>query len=210
LSESSTGRRPRTHDEARVSDQVIALVASIGGLHALAEVLGCLPADFGAALVIVQHLEPGRQSQMAEILGRRTKLVVEQAGSHCRLCPGVAWVAPPNYHLLVDASGWLSLTQSDRVHFVRPAAEPLLVSLAAHFGPRATAVILTGSGLDGSLGVRAIKGAGGTVIVQDRVTSRHWGMPGAAIATGCVDQILPLDEIGPALLNLIAMRRVHG
>lgn len=210
MSLSLTGTSHRKAGETGEPYQVIALAASIGGIQALGEILGSLPADFGAALVIVQHVEPKRPSRLAEILGRRTQLSVAQVGSPCRLCPGVAWIAPPNYHLIVDADGWLLLTQTDPVHFLRPSAEPLLISLAAHFGRRATAVILTGSGEDGSVGVQAIKRAGGRVIIQDRLTSKHWGMPGAAAATGCVDLILPLGEIGPALLKLIEIQRVYG
>jgi two-component system chemotaxis response regulator CheB len=189
--------------------EVVAMAASVGGLRALGDVLSSLPTDFDAAIVIVQHLDPHHHSLMAELLGRRTRLPVSQANHKSLLTPGTAWVAPPDHHLLVEAGGTLALTQTDRVHHLRPAADPLLESLAGYARERATAVILTGSGTDGAAGVRAIKARGGTVIAQDQNSSENWGMPHAAILTGCVDMILPLEKIGQALMKLIAARQAH-
>lgn len=183
---------------------VIAMVASVGGLAAFESLLAGLPADLPAALLVVQHLEPNRPSLLAEILGRHTGLIVKQAEPGDRLRPGAVFIAPPDRHLLVDRDGVLSLAETRPVHFVRPAADRLLESVAWAFGRRAIAVILTGSGQDGADGVRIIKQEGGTVIAQDSPTSRNFGMPGAAIHTGCVDSILPLGEIAPALIQLVA------
>ncbi len=121
-----------------------------------------------------------------------------------RLRPGAVFIAPPGHHLLVGVGGVLALTVTQPVHYARPSADALLESVARAFGPRAIAVVLSGAGTDGSDGVRALKGMGGTVIAQDRRTSQSFGMPGAAIHTGCVDAILPLGEIAPALVNLVA------
>ena len=99
--------------------------------------------------------------------------------------------------------GTLSLSQTELVHFVRPSADLLFESVAATSKQRAIAVVLTGTGVDGNMGVRAIKKMGGTVIVQDEQTSEFFGMPFAAIQTGCADFILPLDEIPKALLTLV-------
>jgi two-component system chemotaxis response regulator CheB len=140
---------------------------------------------------------------MAEILNRRTQLAVKEAVSDDRLRAGVALVAPPNRHLLINGDGSLSLTQTKLVHFVRPSADLLFESVAAGYRERAIAVVLSGSGSDGSMGVRAIKEMGGTVIAQDEETSEYYGMPGAAVRTGCVDFILPLDEIAQALMTLV-------
>jgi two-component system chemotaxis response regulator CheB len=98
----------------------------------------------------------------------------------------------------------LSLSQSELVHFVRPSADLLFESTAASYKDRAIAVVLSGSGSDGSMGVRAIKKMGGTVIAQDEKTSQFYGMPGAAVLTGSVDFVLPLDEIPSALATLVA------
>ena len=133
---------------------------------------------------------------MAEILGRRCPLEVRQAVDGDRLVPGVILVAPPDHHLLVNGDGTLSLTRTELVHFVRPSADLMFESMAAGYRDRAIAVVLTGTGVDGQMGVRAVKTMGGTVIAQDQATSEYFGMPGAAIKTGCVDFILPLSEIG--------------
>jgi two-component system chemotaxis response regulator CheB len=106
--------------------------------------------------------------------------------------------------LLVNPDGTLSLSQSELVHFVRPSADLLFESVAASYKERAIAVVLSGTGSDGSMGVKAIKKMGGTVIVQDEKSSEFFGMPGAALQTGSVDLILPLDEITSALLTLVS------
>jgi two-component system chemotaxis response regulator CheB len=183
--------------------EVVALAASAGGLNALSDVLAALPSDFRAAIVLVQHLAPHHKSLMAEILGRRTSLIVRQAADRDRISPGGVWVAPPAHHLLINGDGTLSLTRTELVHFVRPSADLMFDSMAAGYRERAIAVVLTGTGVDGQMGVRAVKKTGGTVIAQDRATSEHFGMPDAAIKTGCVDLILPLPEIAPTLIRLV-------
>jgi two-component system chemotaxis response regulator CheB len=180
--------------------EVVALAASAGGLHALSAVLSELPADFPAAIVLIQHLDPNHRSLMAEILGRRTKLHVHQAAEGDRIEPGGVWVAPPAHHLLIKADATLALTTTELVHFVRPSADLLFRSMAESYGDRSIAVVLTGTGFDGEMGVRAVKAAGGTVIAQDQQSSEYFGMPGTAIKTGCVDLILPLDQIAEALI----------
>ena len=182
---------------------VVALAASAGGLAALNLVLTELPGDFPAALVVVQHLDPKHRSLMAEILGRRTRLRVKQAAEGDELRPGTVFIAPPNRHLLVDPDGTLSLSQTQLVHFVRPSADLLFESVAASYRERALAVVLTGTGIDGTMGVQAIKKMGGTVIAQDEPSSDFFGMPGSAIQTGSVDFILPLTAIAPTLVGLV-------
>jgi two-component system chemotaxis response regulator CheB len=183
--------------------EIVALAASAGGLKALTDVLAALPREFPAALVVVQHLDPRHRSLMAEILGKRTALRVTEAREGDRLEAGLAFIAPPNRHLLVNPDHTLSLTQSELVHFVRPSADLLFESTAASYRERAIAVVLSGSGKDGAMGVKAIKKMGGTVIVQDEKTSEFFGMPEAAQQTGLVDFVLPLHEIAPALQTLM-------
>ncbi|HEY2920731.1 MAG TPA: chemotaxis protein CheB, partial [Candidatus Binatia bacterium] len=173
------------------------------GLRALSQVLAALPRDFPAAIVVVQHLDPRHRSLMADILSRSTPLTVKQAQEGDRVLPGITYIAPPNRHLLVNPDGTLSLSQSELVHFVRPSADLLFESVAASFKDRAVAVVLTGTGSDGSMGVKAIKKMGGTVIVQDEKSSEFFGMPGAAVQTGSVDFVLPLEEIPNALITLV-------
>src|SRR5262249_15309010 len=136
------------------SFDVVALAASAGGLQALIRVLEGLPGDFGAALVIVQHLDPRHRSLIADIFGRRTSLKVKEAEEGDRLIPGTVFTAPPNRHLLVNPDGSLSLSQSELVHFVRPSADLLFESVAAVYKDRAIAVVLSGTGADGAMGLR--------------------------------------------------------
>ena len=188
---------------------IIAMAASAGGLNALTHVLAALPRDFPVGILVVQHLDPRHRSLMADILGRRTALKVAEAAHGHRVRPGLIYVAPPDHHLLVDSDGVLTLTHTELVHFVRPSADLLFESTAASFRERAIAVVLSGSGSDGAMGVKAIKKMGGTVIVQDQESSEFYGMPGAAQQTGAVDFILPLQEIAPALQTLVGGDRTE-
>ena len=191
---------------------VIAMAASVGGLKALSVILGGLPADFPAAIAIVMHLSPLHKSILAEILNSRAHLVVKQAHTGDILCLGSVFVAPPNHHLLVTGGGRLELSSAGaaKVHHARPSAEPLFASVAAVYGQRAIAVVLTGGDGDGSFGVQIIKEQGGTVIAQDRPTSQDFSMPESAIKTGDVDFILPLEAIAPKLLALVRGGRGRG
>jgi two-component system chemotaxis response regulator CheB len=187
--------------------EIVALAASAGGLTALSQVLGGLPEGFPAPIVVVQHLDPRHRSLMAEILGKRTRLEVRQAREGDDLRPGWVYIAPPDHHLLVNRDGTVSLSQSELVHFVRPSADLLFESMAASYGERSIAVVLTGSGSDGEMGVRAVKTRGGTVIAQSEESAEYFGMPGAAIATKSVDFVLALEEIAPALVTLVMVKR---
>jgi two-component system chemotaxis response regulator CheB len=186
--------------------EIVAIAASAGGLAALTRILSSLPATFGAGIVVVQHLDPRHRSLMAEIMGRRSSLPIRQAVAGAHVKPGNVYLAPPDRHLLINRDGTVSLTQTELVNFVRPSADLLFESVAASYGERAIAVVLTGSGRDGSMGVTAIKQRGGTVIAQDEETSEFFSMPSAAIRTGVVDFVLPLNEIPAALLNLLGAK----
>jgi two-component system chemotaxis response regulator CheB len=183
---------------------LVAVAASAGGLAALTTLLEKIPPDLSGPIVVVQHLAPEHRSLMAEILTRRTPHDVVQVGGGELLEAGKVYIAPPDQHVLVNPDGTVSLSHSELVHFVRPSADLLFESAAGAYRERAIAVILTGTGSDGSFGVEAIKRAGGTVIAQDEATSEFFGMPGAAIATGFVDMVLPLSEIAPAIVRLTA------
>lgn len=183
---------------------LVAVAASAGGLTALKGVLGGLPADFPASVAVVMHLDPRHTSFLAEILARATPLGVKEAADGDRLRPGAVLIAPPDRHLVVGPGGSIELTRTVQVHLVRPSADVLFESVARQYGPRAVAVVLTGSGSDGAAGARAVKAAGGTVIAQDRATSEYFSMPHAAILAGCVDSIVPLGGVAPLLVALAA------
>ncbi len=184
------------------SFDVVAIGASAGGLAAIRHILSALPADFPAAIVIVQHLDPQRESLLVRILARRTALPVMEAKDGVFLTGGTVSIAPPDRHLLVNANGTLSLTHTELVHFVRPSVDLLFESVAASCRQRAIAVVLSGTGTDGAMGVQAIKETGGVVIVQDLATAQFGGMPSAAIHTESVDHVLPLEQIPGALIAL--------
>lgn len=197
----------RRRNRADGGFEIVAFAASAGGLNALSQVLAAIPADFPAAIVVVQHLDPRHRSLIVDILAKRTALAVRQAEEGDLIVPGNVYIAPPNRHLLANPDGTLSLTQSELVHFVRPSADLLFESTAASFRDRAIAVVLSGTGTDGSMGLSAIKKTGGTVIVQDAKSSQFSGMPQAALLTGNVDFVLPLEEIAPALVKLVVPGR---
>jgi two-component system, chemotaxis family, protein-glutamate methylesterase/glutaminase len=182
---------------------VVALASSAGGLKALSKLLAELPADFPVPILVVQHLDRRHPSWMADILGRHTALRVKEAEDGEALSPRTVYVAPPDHHLLVRARGTLSLTHTELVHFVRPSADLLFESVASSYGDRSIVVVLTGSGSDGAVGAQAVKKKGGMVIAQDEASCQMFGMPGAAIRTGSVDRVLPLDAIAGALVNLV-------
>jgi two-component system chemotaxis response regulator CheB len=190
-------------DRAVSRFDLIVVAASAGGLRAISELLASLTADFPAALVIVQHLDPHHRSLLAPILSRRTPLQVVQAEEGQPLRPGCAFVAPPDQHVLVKSDMTLSLTHTGLVQYVRPSANLLFESAAAVCGARALAVVMTGTGSDGSRGARAIKDAGGTVIVEEPSSAEFSGMPMATVRTGCVDLVLPLNQIGSAIQRLV-------
>jgi len=187
--------------------KVVALAASAGGVEALSGILAALPADFPAAVVIVQHRTAQEPFRLPEVLSRHTALRVEQAREGTALRPATVFVAPPDWHLLANVDGTLSLSRSEKVKFVRPSADRLFETLAASFKERAIAVVLTGADSDGSGGLPVIKRMGGVVIAQDTATAEVPGMPRSAVATGAVDLVVPLDQIASTLMSLVTRGR---
>lgn len=151
---------------------IVAIAASAGGLRAISEVVSGLPADFPAAVVIVQHLDPNYRSHLSSILSRQTDMKVKEAAEGDEIAPGHALIAPPNRHMLINSDGSVSLTHSELVYFVRPSADLLFESVSASFEERAVAVVLSGTGSDGSMGVQAIKKMRGIVISSGRAYLR--------------------------------------
>ncbi|WP_067687693.1 chemotaxis protein CheB [Nocardia jejuensis] len=184
---------------------VVAIASSAGGIGALIRLLGALPATLPVPVLIVQHLDPRHRTVIAELLARRTELDVKLATAGEKIVPGMVYIAPPNYHLLVDPHGILNLSSSELVHFVRPSADLLFESVAAAYGARTIACVLTGTGRDGAMGVTAVKSRDGTVIVQDPEDAEFSGMPTAAEATGVADLVLPLGEIAAAIEGLVGV-----
>ena len=184
-------------------NRVIAIASSAGGIEALTTVVSALPADFSGAIVIVQHLSPHYQSYLPEILARRTELTVNEATEGTKLRAGQIYVTPPNKHSIVNKNGTLSLSDAPKEHYVRPSAEYTFKSLAMSYREKAVAIVLTGCDGDGKEGVQKIKEMGGKVIAQNEETSQVFSMPYSAIETGCVDLILPLNEIVDGIINIV-------
>lgn len=187
----------------RACFDVVAVGASAGGLGALRRLLGPLPASFPVPLLIVQHLAPTHVSMLAHILGRYTELEVKEAESGDPLVPGRVYIAPPGHHLLIGPDRRVELSKTALVHFSRPSVDTLFESVAARYGRRGIAVILTGAGKDGAEGLRAVKEAGGVTIVQDPGTAEYSSMPHFAVATQSADHVLPMERIPSFLIELI-------
>jgi two-component system, chemotaxis family, protein-glutamate methylesterase/glutaminase len=183
---------------------IVAIAASAGGVSALTQILGHLPAELGAVVVIVQHVDPRHRSLMPQVVGRQSRLPVTHAEDGMTVAKDHVYLAPPDHHLLINRKGEVTLTDTELVNFVRPSADLMFESVAAAYGDRALAVVLTGSGHDGAMGVTAIKQRGGTVVAQDEASSEFFGMPSAAIKTGAVDFVLSLEEIPAKVVSLVA------
>ncbi|HEX6750469.1 MAG TPA: chemotaxis protein CheB [Longimicrobium sp.] len=187
------------------SPPLVAVAASAGGIPALSELLRELPDDFPGAVLVVLHIEPHRISHLAEVLARSSALPVTQAAAGEAPQSGHVYVAPPDRHLVVGADGRLALADTPPEHHTRPSADPLFASLADYCGRRAVAAVLSGMGMDGSRGVRAVADGGGTVLAQDAATAGYYGMPAAAIATGGVAHVLPPRAMARLLSTLVTV-----
>jgi two-component system chemotaxis response regulator CheB len=183
--------------------RILAIGASTGGPAALRDLLNALPANFGVPVLVVQHISKGFVNGLANWLGANTKLLVRVASSTDIARPGVVYLAPDDAHLGIKDDGRLQLSNAPPVGSFRPSATHLFQSVAAAYGGRSIAVILTGMGDDGVAGLRAVHAAGGLVIAQDETTSVVYGMPREAVRAGLVSAVLPLPEIAPHLLEVV-------
>jgi two-component system chemotaxis response regulator CheB len=182
---------------------LVVVGGSAGAIGPLQELVSGLPAAFPAAVVIVQHSDPTRASLLAPILARRSHLPVQLVGEGETLLAGHVYVIPPDRHSSVTADGRIHLSDGTRIRHVRSSANPLFESAASVFGDRVIAVVLSGTGMDATDGVQAVKHRGGAVIVQSADSAAYFGMPGAAIATGAVDYVLPVEAIADELCRLL-------
>ncbi|HLX57872.1 MAG TPA: CheR family methyltransferase [Ktedonobacteraceae bacterium] len=183
------------------SGDLVVVGSSAGGVEALSTLIGTLPVDFPAPIVLAQHLDPNRPSALDMILQRRTHLSVVLVHSHTSLEPGKVYVVPSNYHATIR-DGYVEL-QGDHDKRPRPSVDMLLSSAARAYGDRLIAVILTGSGSDGAAGAVDVKNAGGTVIVQDPKTARYPSMP-LALPPTIIDFEANIEQIGPLIYDLLA------
>jgi two-component system chemotaxis response regulator CheB len=196
--------RPRTAEHHPVALEraisVVGIGTSTGGPPALLSVLSALPADFALPVLVVQHIAPGFGEGLAEWIGRQVDLPVRFAETGAAAGPGI-WFAPDGSHLRLEPPNCFALDGVTTRGAHRPSLDVLFESLAAHAGPAALGVVLTGMGRDGAEGVRAIRAAGGVVVAQDEESSAVFGMPRAAIEAGA-DIVLQLADVGPTLRDL--------
>ena len=182
---------------------LIAIGASTGGPQALAHLLGALPADFGPAVVVVQHMADGFIEGLANWLDELCALPVGVAKPGARLLPGTVMIAPSARNLIVNDHLRISIEQPPASQFHVPGVDVTFESVARTVGPRAVGVLLTGMGRDGAVGLKAMRDAGAITIGQDEDSSAVWGMPAAAAACGAVQRQLPLIDIAPELVAIL-------
>jgi len=179
---------------------IVAIGASAGGLEACRKLLDALPADNGMAFILVQHLDPSHESMLANLLAGNTVMPVLQATDGMAIERERVYVIPPGVYLSMDGKGALRLSRPLARHGMRLPFDFLLNSLAHECGARTVCVVLSGTGADGSVGLKAVKAKGGLVIAQEVGEADHDGMPQSAIATGDVDLVLPAAKIAEALV----------
>jgi two-component system, chemotaxis family, protein-glutamate methylesterase/glutaminase len=182
--------------------RVIAIAASTGGPAALARVLGELPAQFPVPVLVVQHIARGFVSGLASWLNTTCSLEVKVAEEGDQLIPSTVYLACDDFHMGVSPALRITLDGAPPIGGFRPSATYLFGSVGKIFGASAVAVILTGMGEDGVEGLRALRTVRGQVLVQDQSSSVVFGMPGAAIAAGLADKVLPLSAVGAFLIRM--------
>jgi two-component system, chemotaxis family, protein-glutamate methylesterase/glutaminase len=195
--------RPRVQP-GRARRHIVAIAASTGGPAALARILGELSMDFPAPVLVVQHIANGFVPGFVAWLNSISTLRVKVAEAREPLLPKTVYVAPDDRHLAVAERSTISLPDSPPVGGFRPSGTLLFESVARAFGKAAVAVVLTGMGQDGVAALPLLRGAGGVVIAQDEGSSVVFGMPGAAVSAGQVDETLRLDAIAGRLGELVS------
>jgi two-component system CheB/CheR fusion protein len=184
---------------------IVAMGASAGGVRALQTFFGSIPSDTGAAYVVIVHLDPERRSELANILATRTKMPVVQVHDRQKIEANHVYVIPPDRRLeMVDHE--ISATPFDEPHGARSPIDQFFRSVAERLGD-GFAIILSGAGSDGVLGVRAVKESGGIIMVQEPSEAEYPSMPRSAITTGVVDVVLPVRDLAIRLVDLIRLKR---
>lgn len=190
----------------RVTECAIAIGASTGGTEAIKDILVQLPAD-APGIVISQHIPAAFSRPFAQRLDSLSALSVCEAADGQPILPGHVYVAPGDRHLVIERSGARTLcrlSDAPPVNHHRPSVDVMFQSVAENLGPSAIGVILTGMGEDGARGLRAMREAGARTLAQDEKSSVVWGMPGASVRLGAVEEVVPLDRIAIRLMELLA------
>jgi two-component system, chemotaxis family, protein-glutamate methylesterase/glutaminase len=186
--------------------RIIAVGTSLGGFEALKTLLGGLPADFPAAIAVVQHRSGEDSEGMLRLLEPYVRLPIVEVEDKEKITEGYVYLSPANYHLIAER-GHFALSADSPVMYARPSIDVLFESVAESFGEHAVGVLLTGMSRDGTAGLARIKERGGFAVVQDPSSAEGHTMPESAIASVAVDRVLPLAEIAPFLVELCAGQR---
>lgn len=181
----------------------VVIGSSAGGIKALDRILAILPQQFPLPIIIAQHLHPHSNSYLVHMLNANCALTVKQAEEKAQILPNVVYLAPPNYHLLIEEDYTFSLSLEGKVNFSRPSIDVLFESAVYAYRHRLIGIILTGANSDGSLGLKKIRQVGGYTIVQDPSTAEADAMPRFALRATPVDKVLPLEKIGAYLWQVI-------
>jgi two-component system chemotaxis response regulator CheB len=184
--------------------EIIVIGVSLGGLRALAVLLASLPSAFPLPIVVAQHRHADSDQSLTAFLQQYSALAIHEVEDKQEILPGCVYLAPPDYHLLVEAGSFALSTEAPVIH-ARPSIDVLFESAADSYGQRVIGVILTGASDDGARGLAKIKRGGGLTLVQEPASAESAVMPAAAIAASEVDQILPLEQITPFLVNLCCL-----
>lgn len=200
-------RRPSPPPTARPRAELIVVGASAGGVSALLSLLSPLPASFPLPIVAVLHLLPRRESRLVSVLGSALALPVREPVDKQAIEPGRVYVAPPDYHLMIELDRSFSFSSEAPVSYARPSIDVLMSSAADAFGPGLVGALLTGANMDGAEGMAAIKARGGVTLVQRPDEAEVATMPRAAIDRCAPDHILSLEDMSQFLLRLA---RVQG
>ena len=186
--------------------KLVVIGVSTGGLKAIKAVLSVLPSGFALSIIIVMHRHKETDGYLERSLNDECNMHVKQADEKEEIRAGIVYVAPPNYHLLIEDDGTFSMSIEGPVNYARPSVDVAFESAAEVYREGLIGIILTGANQDGSRGLKKIKEAGGLAIVQTLETSEATEMPRSAIAAVKPDYVLPLVEIGPLLRKLESER----
>jgi two-component system, chemotaxis family, protein-glutamate methylesterase/glutaminase len=185
--------------------EIVVIGTSWGGLSALSAIISGLPSTFALPIVVVQHRSPDAPGFLAELLQTRTGLCVVEVDDKRAITPGYVFVAPPNYHLLIER-GFFSLSTDAPVRYSRPSIDVTFVSAADEYGRRTIGVVLTGANEDGALGLKRIADRGGYAIVQDPESAEGPVMPRAALRSVPRARVIPLERIATHLVSIAPPR----
>jgi len=181
---------------------IVGIGASAGGLEAFEQFFTHTPPDTGMAFVLIQHLDPKHKSILSELIRRYTRMTVHEVEDGMTIEPNTVYVIPPNRNLAL-LHGILHLLEQSEIPGVRTPIDFFFRSLAEDRKEEAICIVLSGTGTEGSMGLRAVKGEGGMVMVQDPESAKYDGMPRSAIATGLVDYILPPEKMADQLIRYV-------